>query len=421
MGTARARIVAAVRRPSRLFAAALVPCVLGCQPGDAPVGQSGTQVRDSADIRIIENPRPPEDSRLGWRVGPEPAVTIGAAEGEEPYLFQHVIGATRLGDGRIVVANYGSMELRIFDGVSGTHLATRGGVGEGPGEFGDLMDVLRLPGDSIMAWGFPLRASIFDPAGNFVRGFRMERQAETTVGLRPIMPVAAMEGGSILASVSPAHIDTLVVELWDAEGMLRAPLGSHLAHEPRTWVGGLNRTQTFGWDLKLSPWGDLVIVTPSKRYEIRAFAADGTLTRIVRVEHVPRGPTEADVEAYAEERVNSVSEEAVGMMGENLEDVLADTRREALATPVAEQFPAFASVMSDRAGHLWVEEYEVIGEEMDGALWTVFDPDGHVLGFVETPDGMEIFEIGDDYILARVVDELGVESVQLWPLERAGG
>ena len=388
---------------------------LACQPGDSPVRESGTEVQDSADIRIIENPRPPEGSRLGWQVGPDPAVTIGAADGEEPYLFQHAIGATRLSDGRIVVADYGSMELRIFDGASGTHLTTLGGMGEGPGEYGGLMDVERLPGDSIMAWGFPLSMTVYDPDGRLVRTSRLERQAETTVGLRPIMPVAAMEDGSILASVSPAHIDTLVVELWDAEGNLRARLGSHLAHEPRTWVGGLNRTRIFGWDLKVAPWGDLVIVTPSRRYEIRAFATDGTLARIVRVEHVPRAPTEADIEAYAEVDVRN---QFPGFSGENVEEARAQARRDIMATPVSLYFPAFASVMSDRTGHLWVEEYEVVGEEVDGALWTVFDPDGHVLGFVETPDGIEIFEIGEDYILGLSWDEMHVEHVEVWELER---
>ena len=388
-----------------------------CQAGDAPVRQPGTVARDSADIRIIENARPPDGSRLRWRVGPEPAVTIGAAEGEEPYLFQHAIGATRLSDGRIVVADYGSMELRVFDGASGTHLATLGGVGEGPGEFRDLMDVERLPDDSIMAWGFPLSMTVYDPDGRLVRTSRLERQAETTVGLRPIMPVAAMGDGSILASVSPAHIDTLVVELWDGEGNLRTPLGSHLSHEPRTWVGGINRTQIFGWDLKVAPWGDLVIVTPSRRYEIRAFATDGTLARIVRVEHVPRAPTEADIEAYAEVELPS----AVPDFGEDVAERRAQVRRDIMATPVAEYLPAFVSVMSDRTGHLWVEEYEAIGEELDGVRWTVFDLEGHVLGFVETPEELEIFEIGEDYILARIVDEMGVESVQVWALERAGG
>ena len=402
-------------KPSSIPPALIALIALACQPADSPVRQSGTQVRDSADIRIVENPRPPEGSRLGWRVGGEPAVSIGAMDGEEPYLFQHAIGATRLGDGRIVVADYGSMELRIFDGASGTHLATVGGVGEGPGEFGDLMDVERLPGDSIMAWGFPLRLSVFGPAGSFVRGFRLERQAETTVGLRPITPVAVMEDGSILASVSPAHIDTLVVELWDAKGNLRAPLGSHLAHEPRTRVGGVNSTQTFGWDLKLAPWGQLAVVTASKHYEIRAFATDGTLARIVRLEHVPRAPTEADIEAYIDVEVRVRVPDS---FAENVEEARAQARRDIMATPVAEHFPAFASIMSDRTGHLWVEEYEVIGEESDGVLWTVFDPDAQVLGFVETPEGLTIYEIGEDYILGRVQDELGVESVQLWPLER---
>lgn len=374
-------------KPESIPTALIALIALACQPGDSPVPRSATQVRDSAGIRIIENPRPPVGSRLGWRVGPAPAVSIGDTDGEEPYLFQHAIGATRLGDGRIVVADYGSMELRIFDGASGTHLATVGGMGEGPGEFGDLMDVERLPGDSIMTWGFPLRLSVFDSAGSFVRGFRLERQAVTTVGLRPITPVAAMEDGSILASVSPLHIDTLVVELWDAEGNLRASLGSHLAHEPRTRVGGVNSTQTFGWDLKLAPWGELAVVTASKRYEIRAFATDGTLARIVRLEDVPRAPTEADIEAYIDMEVRARVPDS---FAENVDEARAQARREIMATPVAEHFPAFASVMSDRTGHLWVREYEVVGEEADGVLWAVFDPDAHVLGFVETPEGLTI-------------------------------
>ena len=47
-------------------------------------------VRDGADVRIVENPRPPSGSRLDWRVGPEPAVSIGELEGSDPYLLQWV-------------------------------------------------------------------------------------------------------------------------------------------------------------------------------------------------------------------------------------------------------------------------------------------------------------------------------------------
>ena len=51
-------------------------------------------------------------------------------------------------------------------------------------------------------------------------------------------------------------------------------------------------------------------------------------------------------------------------------------------------------------------------------LWMVFDADGVALGFIETPDGLSVFEIGADYLLGRVTDDMGVESVQVWGVER---
>ncbi len=50
--------------------------------------------------------------------------------------------------------------------------------------------------------------------------------------------------------------------------------------------------------------------------------------------------------------------------------------------------------------------------------WSRHGPDGEVLGFVETPEGLLIYDIGEDYILGRVTDEMDVEFIQLWALER---
>ena len=57
-------------------------------------------------------------------------------------------------------------------------------------------------------------------------------------------------------------------------------------------------------------------------------------------------------------------------------------------------------------------------EENPVPLWTVFDLEGRVLGFVETPQGLDILQIGEDFILGRVKDEFEVEYVQVWALER---
>ncbi len=129
------------------FLLPLIP--VACQP-DATHGSLPTPIlHDSAGIRIVGNPRPPEGSRL-WQVGPEWTVSIGDREGDDPYLLHQVMDAMRLPDGRIVVANGGDGELRVFDG-SGTHVATWGGRGEGPDEFEYLSLVEPWPGDSIIA------------------------------------------------------------------------------------------------------------------------------------------------------------------------------------------------------------------------------------------------------------------------------
>ena len=69
-------------------------------------------------------------------------------DGEDPYLFRYAWDATKLSDGRIVVADRSTSELRVFD-AAGTYLATWGGLGEGPGEFprSSLGEVEPWPGD----------------------------------------------------------------------------------------------------------------------------------------------------------------------------------------------------------------------------------------------------------------------------------
>ena len=103
------------------------------------------------------------------------------------------------------------------------------------------------------------------------------------------------------------------------------------------------------------------------------------------------------------------------------EPLAVEFRRVFGSVPLAMFFPAFSSVMGDATGYLWVEEYEFPREDRPGVLWTVFDPTGRVLGFVETPEVLQIFEIGEDYILGKTEDEFEVEYVQVWPLERVGG
>ena len=94
------------------------------------------------------------------------------------------------------------------------------------------------------------------------------------------------------------------------------------------------------------------------------------------------------------------------------------------AMPVPETLPAFDTIMADALDYLWVGEYPLPRRDVRGprgvphALWLVFDPDGRVLGFVETPPGLVVYEIGGDHVLGKVIGDLEVEYVQVWPLRR---
>ena len=167
----------------------------------------------------------------------------------------------------------------------------------------------------------------------------------------------------------------------------------------------------FQKSLVWAAWGELVIVAPTERYELRAYRHGGSLARLVRREHGVRSPTEADLDSYRTDGLR----EAERWSPENRRLFLAALE----ALPLPDSFPAISAIEVDLLGNLWVREYN-LPEDGDRALWTVFDLEGVAMGFVETPPGLIIYEIGEHYILGKTEDELRVEYVQLWGLDRSG-
>lgn len=385
------------------------------------------QSRDSAGIRIVENVRPDDDSRLPWRIGQEPSVSIGAVAGDEAYLLHRVNDAVVLPDGRIVVANSGTNELRVFDGA-GVHLATWGREGEGPGEFMDLIGVDTWPGDSLVAWESPRGAiSVFDSRGTFGRSFVLEsgaRPAPTPRGTtrsrrdRPLEPRAVLGDGSILGRAGEVTGEGYrrSRETYRLRQPGTAPpveFGTHPGGE--SYLALMNGMPVlgnlpFGRSLWEAEWGELVIITPDDHYEIRAYErTTGALARIVRREYENRAPTREEVGEALEAAL-----ERAGLTGQRLE-----TARQGYGDmPLVEQFPAFRMLLTDPLGYLWVREATLPGIDRPAPLWTVFNPEGRAMGFIETPAELTVFEIGADYLVGRVTDDVGVESVQVWVLER---
>ena len=391
---------------------ALTLCSVGCE-GRSEDADSGPEVvvRDSAGVSIVENSAPAPDSRLPWEFGTQPSLSIGAVDsGEADQLFQ-VTDATRLADGRIVIANSGSNELRVFN-ADGSHAATGGGRGEGPGEFVSYSPsaLATWPGDSIAAvnpWG--TRLSLFDADGNHGRDVSLDPAMLDIIDVLPDGKVfTSGSGGGLHRDMTGSSGLVRSNAEWgilDADGTLLASLGEFPGSEfyaifaaDGSLQGGM--PHPFGRGTLGAVWGEFVAIGVQDSYEIKAFGMDGSLVRVVRREGDPESPNQADLDQY---------------YARFYADLPDDERTNALNSvrdmPLVESWPAFSEILSDRAGYLWVREYRT-------AAWTVFDPEGRVQGLVETPPGLHTFEIGEDYLLGWVYDELGVEYVQLWSLSR---
>ena len=116
--------------------------------------------------------------------------------------------------------------------------------------------------------------------------------------------------------------------------------------------------------------------------------------KIIRRDHESRSPTQAELGRKLAERYADVSEARRTSL------LAARDRRN---MPLVEFFPAIRGTLQpDPLGHLWVQEYRYPGQDRN--VWTVFDADGRVQGFVETPPGLDVFEIGEDYILGLMTD-----------------
>ena len=87
------------------------------------------------------------------------------------------------------------------------------------------------------------------------------------------------------------------------------------------------------------------------------------------------------------------------------------------AMPIPETMPAFDRIVAEESGSLWVEEYRVKGSGSP-AGWTVFDPEGRMLGTVLMPDRFSPLEIGEDYVLGVWTDDLEVQAIRVYGLTR---
>lgn len=138
---------------------------------DAATGTGWTSVRDTLPGGVVQiTHTPPAEPATTWTLVEE--MRVGTVEGGRPDSFGELKGLVLLAGGGFAVFDSQSQEIRVF-GPDGSHLATHGRRGEGPGEFIDANGLMVDPQGRLWVPDSRLmRMSVFDPVAGFLESFR---------------------------------------------------------------------------------------------------------------------------------------------------------------------------------------------------------------------------------------------------------
>lgn len=353
-----------------------------------------------------------------WRLSDDPIVVIGGADEREGYLLHQVIGATRLGDGRIVIANGSTLQLRYYD-PQGNHLFDAGGKGEGPGEFQTLDHVTRLPGDSVVALSRARQLVRFGPDGRYA-------------GSSPYEPSPCQGCMCHDGFLVPDGSLLLVYSLY-AGGLQSRDCLIPSELRPTAVIGRFDPATGVLDTIAELPGAEL-----SYLVEGRMFAYPGNLVHGIAPDRVYLGDTESDVILEMSFRGDTIATLPVPF---DPAPVSADARQQPdepesrWTYTYPDRYPRYARLVAAPGERVWVMAYPHAREPMlihgylvsptlfrrfedGGALWRVVARDGVSVAELRTPEGFFLLEVGAGYILGTHKDEFDRESVQLYRLMR---
>lgn len=391
---------------------------------------------DSAGIPIATAVEPLWGLDGGWTVADEPLLEIGTVDGPLEYQFSEVVAAARLSNGDIVVADRGASELRSYDAAGNFHWSA-GRFGHGPGEFESLDFLGTVAGDSLVTYDEGLqRVQLFDAGGQVGRSFdvrpqRFDRDSDAEMSSPedlsfPGKAVGIVERYLIVRFLELGDRRTSgVVRQWD-DRVVAVSLGNGSAtglivvgSEESLLRGGRSQGQyAFGNMPEFGAAADRVGVIDTEAYVVRVLSpTDGTIERIVRRDVEPREATDA----LFEEHLAGILAMFSTAPPEEIDRIQQMWR----GFPRAPVLPVLRSIHVDATGHLWLAPYYVAGAEPPP--FEIHAPDGSWLGRVSVPPGLQrafiqyqapYMEIGEDYILGVWTDELDVQYVRMYRINK---
>ncbi len=399
-----------------MLAAALFAAACGQAGPDGRDRTPEPTVRDSAGVAIVENHAARFGGDAAWALAPAPRFDLGRLEGPAATQFFQIGDGALLPDGGFVIAGFGSYDLRRFDAAGG-HVWTAGREGDGPGEFEGLTAVAAGPAGSVLTYDFRLRRlSRWSAEGTHLE----DRSLEGAEGAGfPFVEALLADGRAVytwrtfgvngLPPEGEVRRDTLEVRVATPGNREPVVIGRFpgpeivIMRQSETAAGFrvISGSAPFARATHVAAGPDVVWVGDGAVPVVRRYGLDGTLQAIVRLPF-PEAPVTDEIVRRA---LDAELEEA----DDPEERDLARQRWEDL--PLPGSLPFFEELTTDARGNLWIRAFQAPGDER--RRWHVLAPDGAWLTSLDLPDRYGPLEIGDDVMLARYLDGLDVEHVEL--------
>lgn len=395
--------------PILLLSASLAAACVGPSP-------PAVVARDSAGIRIVENRRPAWTAEERWTVDEAPLLRIGTAVGEWPYELDSVGGPVRLSDGRIAVPVGRAAQVRIFD-PQGRFLTHLGRAGHGPGEFSRPGLVVERGEGDLWVWdGYEGRLSVFSPSGSFEHSVPVPFGSAwaggfltgiTDDGLLIFTLRRMRPSGTTGERRDPEHLVTFDPAT-EATHTIAVLAGREKFHANIDEASNMNRV-VFGRASFADVGSGSIVYGESDDFELNVVLPNGSATMVIRRLHPP---VEVDEASERLAREDAFDRDVANPTLRKLREFAYDH------VPARSTLPAFGPILVDDVDNIWVRKSLLPPDS--SVVWHVFAPTGRWLGDLETPAGLDVHQIGEDFILGTETDEWDTPYVSVYRLWKPG-
>lgn len=368
------------------------------------------------------------------RIDTVAALSIGT-EGLAEFEFSNVLDARRLADGRIIVIDGGSKQIRVFDG-RGRIASVSGRTGSGPGEFQSLtwagitadgmiyaydrslrrISEWNANGKQTGSWNLELGENVWNPV--LVLDRRSILFSEWTVPTEEQYPVGTLLRDTFSYYLVPVKLSRFVssgkVIPTDTAFVTKIPGPFRFSnHIGRVWAA---HDVPFSPTPQIVALGDTLYFTSGDSASITILSIPNHHIRSVKAGLATETVSAQDVEEMVEFKSgNSLDERGRSFRPPGSERFWS---RLYAAMPRLDHKPAISGIAVDPWGNLWLGEYpKAVGQW--ATKWTALDKTGQITGSVSFHPTGRITHIDNKYAVVVVRDEFDVETIKLFPIRRS--